>query len=136
MKEISFRQVLTIILISLLCLAVIAGVIVCIYYDGFVSTAWDFAGDTLSNWGRHDAARFCYERAIKRNSRNADAYAQYAAYAISDNDNTLSERILVSAIESNPDRTDFYLELAKIYYSQDKLWDIDRLIDKAEGSAA
>ena len=136
MKELSFRQVLTIIVISLLCVALIGGIIVCVYYDDLMSTAWDFAGDTLSNWGKHDSARFCYERAIKRNATNADAYSKYAEYAIGENDFTLSERILVSAIESNPDRTDFYLKLAKIYYSQDKLSDIDALIDSAEGSAA
>jgi len=132
MKDLSKKQIVAIILLTLLCLIILAAGIFYIYYDEQISELWEIAADAAEKWNKPKWSDFCYRRAIERNPSNVDAYLAIAESSFENLNYTKAEKYLDEAIKNNPDYTPFYLLLCRVYFAQDKLFDSLTLLEGIE----
>jgi len=129
MKELRSHHIITFILLTLLCLAVIAVGLFWFYFDAQVSRIWFFCGEKLERYSRTEAAQYCYRHAIGRDTENGAVYLASADLYLEDENFTQAEKVLNQAISNIPNRWDYYYTLCKTYTSQGKLLDAVTLLD-------
>ena len=127
-KKRSVFRILIPILIVLVLLA--AGACAWLYFSGVGAEFYLKRGDSALAGGRYKAAIRNYTTARQMTDSSAATVSLATAYEGAGN-YTKAEYMLVSAIQENPEQTELYVALSRIYVAQGKFLDADQMLSRA-----
>ena len=116
------------ILITLLVLAIIAGLFIAAYYIFWTAENFAILGDKKIQEGNYEAAAERYEIAVKLDPENQAYILTLVDTYTMDNNYTKAERALVNAIRIRP-TAELYCTLSRLYVDQDKILDSQLMLD-------
>ena len=131
-KKRSVFRILIPILIILVLLA--AGACAWLYFSGVGAEFYVSRGDSALAGGRYRSAIRSYTIARQMTDAPAVTVSLAAAYEGAGN-YTKAEYMLVSAIQENPEQTELYAALSRIYVAQGKFLDADQMLSRAANDA-